>query len=68
MGSDELSRRGIAAPTDVARAAPGISPGAGETSWQGNNLDETIQRVAVCVPNASELTDLHGHYHNLLRQ
>lgn len=33
-----------------------------------HDLDRTIQRLAVQIPDAPELIDLHGHYHNLLRQ
>jgi catecholate siderophore receptor len=33
-----LSDRGVASLNDALRTVPGISLGAGETSWQGNNL------------------------------
>lgn len=38
VGRDEIDRRGVTTLTDALRVVPGISLGAGETSWQGNNL------------------------------
>lgn len=38
IDAEELQRRGITTLTDAVRSVPGISLGAGETSWQGNNL------------------------------
>ncbi|TZG27225.1 TonB-dependent receptor [Sphingomonas montanisoli] len=38
IGEDELERRGVNNLSDALRIVPGISLGAGETSWQGNNL------------------------------
>lgn len=38
VGSAEIEQRGITTLTDAVRGVPGISLGAGETSWQGNNL------------------------------
>jgi catecholate siderophore receptor len=38
IGKDELERRGVNNLSDALRIVPGISLGAGETSWQGNNL------------------------------
>ena len=38
VDADEIQRRGVATLTDALRTVPGISLGAGETSWQGNNL------------------------------
>ena len=36
--ADEIQRRGVATLTEALRGVPGISLGAGETSWQGNNF------------------------------
>ncbi|MEI9849762.1 MAG: TonB-dependent siderophore receptor [Sphingomonas sp.] len=36
--AEELERRGVDTLADALRVVPGISLGAGETSWQGNNL------------------------------
>lgn len=36
--ADELQQRGVTTLTDALRTVPGISLGAGETSWQGNNF------------------------------
>ena len=38
IGADELKQRGVNNLSDALRIVPGISLGAGETSWQGNNL------------------------------
>jgi len=38
VGAAELENRGVSNLTDALRTVPGISLGAGETSWQGNNL------------------------------
>ncbi|CAN5479078.1 TonB-dependent siderophore receptor [soil metagenome] len=38
ISRDELDRRGVTTLTDALRIVPGISLGAGETSWQGNNI------------------------------
>lgn len=38
ISRDELERRGVNTMTDALRIVPGISLGAGETSWQGNNI------------------------------
>ncbi|RYE04022.1 MAG: hypothetical protein EOP61_02255 [Sphingomonadales bacterium] len=35
---EELERRGVDTLSDALRVIPGIGRGAGETSWQGNNL------------------------------
>ncbi|HWC63473.1 MAG TPA: TonB-dependent receptor plug domain-containing protein, partial [Rhizomicrobium sp.] len=37
VGSEELTQRGTANLNDALRNLPGISLGAGEFSWQGNN-------------------------------
>lgn len=38
VSEGELEQRGVTTLTDALRVVPGISLGAGETSWQGNNL------------------------------
>lgn len=38
VSADELSDRGITNLNDALRGVPGITLGAGETSWQGNNF------------------------------
>ena len=38
IDAEELERRGVTSLTDAIRTTPGISLGAGETSWQGNNV------------------------------
>jgi len=38
VSAEELADRGIANMNDALRMVPGISLGAGETSWQGNNF------------------------------
>ena len=38
ISADEIERRGVNTLSDALRTVPGISLGAGETSWQGNNL------------------------------
>jgi catecholate siderophore receptor len=38
LSRDDLDRRGVNTLSDALRVIPGISMGAGETSWQGNNV------------------------------